>query len=149
MYRFQFPVAAMLAGTVLLSGCSSQNPEPVTAPAPAAEPAEERPSYTGNSVVSHRIIFAFDSAELAEDAAQTITYHADYLKDNPTVIAVLQGNASSPGGHDYNYKLGLKRAQAVAQALTELGVPESQLWITSTGKHNHVESNAQAVIIAY
>jgi outer membrane protein OmpA-like peptidoglycan-associated protein len=103
----------------------------------------------GDSVVSHRITFEFDKAFLSDEAMAIIAYHAEYLADNPDATAIIQGNASSPGSHQYNYELGLERAQAVAQALINLGASDNQLLITSTGKLSHTEANAQAVVIAY
>lgn len=139
-------IAAPVAALLVVAGCSTPPP----APEPKPEPTPiKRPSYVGDSVVSHRVIFEFDKAFLSDDAMAIIAYHADYLADHPDTKAVIQGNASSPGSHTYNYELGLERAQAVAQALINLGADKSQLHVTSTGKQSHTETNAQAVIIAY
>ncbi|MDO6523808.1 OmpA family protein [Shimia thalassica] len=82
--------------------------------------------------------FDFDSDQLDAQAQQQILEIADSLKSvdtyKPTVIV---GYTDAVGGSSYNDNLGLRRAQAVAEALRAAGVPVEKVGKTETrGKHD-------------
>lgn len=82
------------------------------------------------------IYFDFDSVILDEEAKAEI-------KDNTTVINLgdkitsirIEGNADSRGSDEYNYALGLKRAEAVKARLISEGVT-NPLEVVSYGEAN-------------
>jgi peptidoglycan-associated lipoprotein len=62
-----------------------------------------------------------------------IESHARFLQSNKQRKANLEGHTDERGGREYNLALGQKRAEAVRQALSLLGVPEGQLEAVSYG----------------
>ena len=68
------------------------------------------------------------------EARPLIESHARFLQANKQRKANLEGHTDERGGREYNLALGQKRAEAVRQALSLLGVPESQLEAVSYGK---------------
>jgi len=68
------------------------------------------------------------------EARPVIESHARFLQANKQRKANLEGHTDERGGREYNLALGQKRAEAVRQALSLLGVPESQLEAVSYGK---------------
>lgn len=97
----------------------------------------------------HIVPFEHDSAALPFDAAEIVEPHARYLHENPDIKVALQGSASSPGGSDYNYELGLKRANAVKRLFKELGVDEARIIVMSIGETKASYSPSRNVTITY
>jgi peptidoglycan-associated lipoprotein len=60
----------------------------------------------------------------------------------------LEGHTDERGGREYNLALGQKRAEAVRQALSLLGVPESQLEAVSYGKEKPAAQGAAEADLA-
>lgn len=88
--------------------------------------------------IAHVVFFDFDSYVLRSEARSLIGAHAQFLQNNPQRKASLEGHTDDAGGREYNLALGQKRADAVRQALSLLGVPESQLEAVSFGKEKLV-----------
>lgn len=84
--------------------------------------------------VAHVVFFDFDSYVLRSEARSIVDAHAQFLQNNPQRKAMLEGHTDDIGGREYNLALGQKRADAVRQALSLLGVSESQLESVSFGK---------------
>ena len=80
------------------------------------------------------IYFAFDSAVLDEEAKADIRDNASTIKSlDKTAVVKIEGNADSRGSDEYNYALGLKRAEAVKSRLISEGVT-NQLELVSFGE---------------
>jgi len=84
--------------------------------------------------IAHVVFFDYDSFVLRPEARPVIASHAQFLQANKQRKANLEGHTDDRGGREYNLALGQKRADAVRQALSLLGVPESQLEAVSFGK---------------
>ena len=84
--------------------------------------------------VAHVVFFDYDSFVIRAEARPVIASHAQFLQANKQRKASLEGHTDDRGGREYNLALGQKRADAVRQALSLLGVPESQLEAVSFGK---------------
>lgn len=80
--------------------------------------------------------FDHNSIRVSEDFSAILKLNADYLKADPMSLVQLQGNASEIGSKQYNYKLGLDRAHAVAKELAKLGVNPKQIQEVSFGSSN-------------
>ena len=80
------------------------------------------------------VYFDFDSYAVKAEYQATLQAHANYLKANKDRKIKIEGNTDERGTTEYNLALGQKRAEAVRQALSLLGVPESQLEAVSYGK---------------
>ena len=82
------------------------------------------------------LYFHHDSADLtAESQAQLQVVLGTIRERSPVDISVV-GHTDTLGENDYNARLSLKRAKAVAAILTRNGVDASILDITSHGKNN-------------
>ena len=96
--------------------------------------AEKSSSGIGPVGVEHVVFFDYDSFVVRADARPVIENHARFLQANKQRKANLEGHTDERGGREYNLALGQKRAEAVRQALTLLGVADSQLEAVSYGK---------------
>lgn len=94
-------------------------------PAPTAPPPDTRPVY-----------FAFDSAslELSADDQKRLRAVGAYLVANPSARLVVVGHTDEVGPSEYNLALGDRRARAMSDYLTRLGVPARQLSLVSYGE---------------
>lgn len=91
-------------------------------------------SGIGPAGTSHVVFFDYDSFVVRADARPVIESHARFLQANKQRKANLEGHTDERGGREYNLALGQKRAEAVRQALSLMGVPDSQLEAVSYGK---------------
>ncbi len=96
--------------------------------------AEKSTNGIGPVGVEHVVFFDYDSFVVRADARPVIENHARFLQANKQRKANLEGHTDERGGREYNLALGQKRAEAVRQALTLLGVSDSQLEAVSYGK---------------
>ena len=92
--------------------------------------------------IAHVVFFDYDSFVLRPEARPVIASHAQFLQANKQRKANLEGHTDDRGGREYNLALGQKRADAVRQALSLLGVPESQLEAVSFGKEKPLANGA-------
>jgi len=85
---------------------------------------------------SKKIEFDADSADLSAAGKQTITDVANVLRAHPEITRVeIEGHASSKGDLQYNVSLTDRRAQAVARALTAMGVDGMKLVPVGYGEY--------------
>ena len=80
------------------------------------------------------VYFDFDSYSVSEQYRGLVETHAGYLAKNPQQRVQVQGNTDERGGAEYNLALGQRRAQAVSEMFTLLGVSGSQIETISCGK---------------
>ena len=153
-------LASLLA--VLFAGCSTTEVEPMglNAPFPELESktadgsgadlsgsddsgldssdldSNELAELQSSSVLSERsVYFDFDSYAIKAEFENVISAHAEFINRTGARI-VLEGNASYEGSHEYNLALGQKRSVAVKDALTALGVNDSNIETVSFGEEN-------------
>ena len=84
--------------------------------------------------VGDRVYFAYDSFELDEDAKELLQHQAAWLKQYNKTSIIIEGHCDERGTREYNLALGEKRAQAVKNYLSGLGVAMSNLNTISYGK---------------
>lgn len=77
--------------------------------------------------VPDTINFAFNSAELSDEARSILQKQANFIKQFPEVRFRVFGHADKVGSNGYNQRLGLRRAQAAVAYLTSLGISRSRL----------------------
>lgn len=88
-----------------------------------------------NAEVPDTINFAFNSAELSEEARAILKKQADFIRQFPEVRFRVFGHTDLVGSAGYNQRLGLRRAQAAVNYLATLGVSKSRLEaVVSYGK---------------
>jgi len=80
------------------------------------------------------IYFDYDSYIVKPESQATIEAHAQYLKANQRSKVSLEGHTDERGSREYNLALGQKRADAVRQSLTLLGVSAAQIESVSFGE---------------
>lgn len=66
---------------------------------------------------------------------------ANYLKRNPDAVIEVGGYCDASGKADYNYKLGMKRAEAVRDYFISKGVKPEQVVAVSYGEENPIAYN--------
>ena len=85
--------------------------------------------------------FAFDSAILPDNAADSLKAFVEYVKRYPGATFEVAGHADSTGPEGYNQGLSERRAAAVAGYLESRGIPPGQLRIVGYGEMEPIASN--------
>jgi peptidoglycan-associated lipoprotein len=78
--------------------------------------------------------FDFDQSDLREDARSALSADAQWLKKYSSVQVLVEGHCDERGTAAYNLSLGDRRANAVKEYLTSLGLEGSRLRTVSYGK---------------
>ena len=105
--------------------------EQAIAPAPPAQPPAPQVRLTPEL---SDVFFDFDRFVIRGDARSGLETNAGLLKSQSGEKFLIEGHCDERGTSAYNLVLGERRAQATAQYLRDLGVPSSQMQITSYGK---------------
>jgi len=85
------------------------------------------------------IYFAFDKFDLDADMQAKISEATALGKDEAVSYSVkLEGNCDEWGSDEYNFALGLKRANAVKEAIVAEGIDASRIAMVSYGESNPV-----------
>ena len=94
----------------------------------------------GSSVVEpsdlndQRVFFAFNSAEISEEANDNLLGQALYMKNHEDVKIQIAGNCDERGSTEYNLALGARRANAAKAVLVNDGIDASRISTISYGK---------------
>jgi len=80
------------------------------------------------------VFFQFDSWTLTEEGKQTLERTLGWLEQDPSSNLIIEGHADQRGTQAYNMVLAKKRAAAVQDYLSQLGVSPSRLAVISYGK---------------
>ena len=151
----RWPIQLFLFGVAMIccAGCSTTKPaepqpekaaeKPETkqvAKAPVSQPSSLEQMQQGNPVGTppssplKDIYFDFDQFDLRPDARATLKANAEWLKQNPSAVAQIEGHCDERGTAEYNLALGAKRAQMAKDYLTTLGISEQRLSTISYGQ---------------
>jgi peptidoglycan-associated lipoprotein len=84
------------------------------------------------------IYFDYDESNLSDDTREKLSRNADLLKGNAQLSVTVEGHADSRGTSEYNLALGERRANAVRDYLSSLGVAANRLRTISYGKERPV-----------
>lgn len=84
--------------------------------------------------VGDRVHFELDRYELTPEAQATLGQQAALLQSYPQVVVTIEGHADERGTREYNLALGERRADAVRNYLTALGVDPNRITVISFGK---------------
>ena len=85
-----------------------------------------------------QVFFAFDSAEISEDAADHLDAQAYFMKTHPEITVTLQGRCDERGTTEYNLALGAFRAGNAAHMMTYYGIEPERIKTVSFGKENPI-----------
>ena len=159
MYR-RIVLLMLLATCLGLTACAHKPPKPSAAEqqqstagsgaesgAAAGSSANGGPFGNQNSITGPQegmlakrtILFDFDSAVIKGDGTDIVAAHAKYLSDHTDARIRLEGNTDERGSPEYNIGLGMRRAQAVRQALLLQGASAGQITVTSYGAEHPVD----------
>lgn len=86
--------------------------------------------------------FPFDSTVLTQEAQETLRANAEFLRQNPEAKIVVEGHTDERGADEYNLALGERRAKAVRDYLTLLGIDSSRMQTVSYGSQQPAEAGA-------
>ena len=91
------------------------------------------------------IYFGFDKYKLTDEDIDTLRQNVELIKNDTEAANLadkyslkLEGNCDEWGTDEYNFALGLKRAQAVKSELINDGVPAEKITTVSYGSSNPV-----------
>jgi peptidoglycan-associated lipoprotein len=112
----------------------AESAPPIAESAPPAAPPSSAPTSPEAVMTLADVFFDFDRFAIRQDAQATLEANARWLKTVNGRKVLVEGHCDERGTVEYNLVLGEKRAQSVKQYLQELGVPASQIQITSFGK---------------
>jgi peptidoglycan-associated lipoprotein len=120
-------------------------PPPAPAPAPPPRPLTEEEIFARKNTplaeLSRQlddVYFDLDKSEIREDAKSHLQKNADWMKKWTSTQITVEGHCDSRGSAEYNLALGSRRANAVKEYLTNLGVPAGRLTVVSKGKEQPV-----------
>ena len=138
MGRIKFILMAL----VFLGACATDpgtdsGPVSSAPPASSAGPAASSAEYF-NQLVGNSVYFELDKYELNNSAEITLRGQASWLNQNPSRNIVVEGHCDERGTREYNLGLGERRANAVRDYLTSLGVAPSRIRTISYGKERPV-----------
>jgi peptidoglycan-associated lipoprotein len=146
-------LAATLAAALLAAGCASKVPlnkdggagdsaavdnSRQVAPVDTAGASRSADNMSQAELAARTVYFDFDSYAVKPEFESLLQKNAAFVKADKNRQVKLQGHADLRGTREYNLALGQKRADAVKQALSLLGVPEGQMEAISFGKEKPV-----------
>ncbi len=91
--------------------------------------------------LSSDVLFDTGKSTLKSGSQRDLDRLAQFLKDSPQSRVIVEGFTDSRGSDDYNQQLSEQRAQAVAAALRDRGVPGDRVEARGMGKGFPVASN--------
>lgn len=98
---------------------------------------------------TYTVHFAFDSAtELTPDSMATIDQLKTALAAWPAPRIVVVGHTDAAGSPEFNDKLSVRRAEAVAEILVRNGIPAQRIEILGRGKRELAVATADGVRMA-
>ncbi len=92
--------------------------------------------------VGDTVLFGFDSAELDNQSRAVLDRQVTWLERYPALSVTVEGHADERGTRDYNLALGERRATAVRNYLTAMGVDRNRITTVTFGKERPVATGS-------
>ena len=122
-------------------------PPPPPPPPPAQPPAQTQRPLTEDEIFAKKTVdqlnserplgdvtFDYDAFTVREDQRGILQKNADYLRRWTSVRVSIEGHADLRGTNEYNLALGERRATAVRDYLTGLGIAADRITVLSKGE---------------
>ena len=133
---------------LLLSGCSSKNPE-VDMNANSNQSMDSNSMSDADRLAAlianiesqvKSVYFDFDKFNIKGDQQGVVSANAAVFNqaDAQALSVKVEGNCDEWGTDEYNYALGLKRAKSAKDALVRNGVSADRIAVVSFGESNPV-----------
>ena len=103
-------------------------------------PIEKAIAETGR-FVTNNILFETGKADIKSESMDEIKKVAEYMKKNPNARFEVQGHTDNQGSDKINDPLSQKRAEAIVNALVQMGCDEFNLRAVGKGSHEPVADN--------
>ena len=84
------------------------------------------------------VLFDYDQFNIRDDQRGALQKNADYLRRWMSVRVTIEGHADSRGTNEYNLALGQRRANAVRDYLTGIGITADRMVVVSKGEEDPV-----------
>jgi outer membrane protein OmpA-like peptidoglycan-associated protein len=149
--RLQSPPAPAPLPTALDSAAYQPPPPPVLAPLASSGRSIQKPPAPATGAPVAEIRFAADSTNLNDDDRQTIGKIVPLYQQNPGKIRVVgYANAGSGAAEQLNsFRAALDRAQAVAAALTQAGIPSDRIAVEAATSGSNTPENRAEVLLEH
>ena len=139
MVREIFGVAQVMTASVCPDAdgdnvCDDRDRCPNT---PKGAPVDDR----GCWIAAYNQFFDFDKAVVKKEFLPRLKQAAEVLQANPHVTVSVTGHTDNKGTDKYNFRLGLKRAEAIKAKLVEYGVNPKRLRVESFGETSPIADN--------
>ncbi len=95
---------------------------------------EYRRLHGRSSTVFSPIYFNFDQAGINAAMSPILTSNADYMKESPETVIVIEGNCDERGTNEYNLALAERRAINAKEYMVNLGVDPVRIRTVSYGE---------------
>ena len=150
-------LSSVVTALLIFSGCSSKNPDATGTDATAnntnaqeVKAVETETVPAANSVISSgsesmsdmegklgSVYFEFDKFDVTSDMQAKIANNSKVATDAAAKYTIkLEGNCDEWGSDEYNFALGLKRADSVKKSLVAQGVDAGKITMVSYGESN-------------
>ena len=134
--KLTLPTLIIMA--LFIAGCASSGNKKATdefaAGAEGLDLELNADSDSGKTGPIRTVFFDYNSAQLTEQAKQTLDTNAEFLKQYSAVEIQVEGHCDERGGVQYNLALGEKRAQSVKKYLVSMGIESGRISTISFGK---------------
>ena len=98
--------------------------------------AEEKPweDRRGIRFEAESIYFDFDKSFIRQDYRPVLEKKAEFLKDNPNIRIIIEGNCDERGTNEYNLALGDRRSTSALNFIVSLGISPDRVETISYGE---------------
>jgi OmpA-OmpF porin, OOP family len=110
-----------------MAACAQQPPPPPVASNPPPPPPPPPPT-------TYTVYFDYNSARIGPAGREIVRFAANAYKAGTPSGVQVAGFTDPSGGAPYNQRLSLQRANAVAAALVQDGVPQSSISVSGDGE---------------
>jgi OmpA-OmpF porin, OOP family len=118
----------VICALLLTAACAQKPPPPPVATNPPPPPPAPPPPTT------FTVFFDYNSARIGPAGREIVQLAANGYKAGAPAGVQVAGFTDPSGGARYNQRLSLQRANAVAAALVQDGVPQSAIAVSGDGE---------------